>query len=446
MFLLFGVMTLAALFAVTRPLLRSAQAQTVGGSDLAVYRDQLEEIDRDRAAGLIGETEAAAARVEISRRLLAAADAPNAVANSSATTVRWRGRAAAAMTVILVPCLAAGLYLWLGSPELASEELRDGNHGAVVAKEVADLIAQTEQYLERNPQDGRAWEVLAPVYMQMGRYPDSANAWRKAIALLGENAERDANLGEALTAQADGAVTDDAKASFVRALALDRTNVSARYYSGLAAEQGGERDKAAEIWRDLIADAPPGTPWADVVRQSLARLDGSTTAEMPAQQSAMIRAMVDGLAARLKQNGLDADGWVRLVRSYRVLGQTGDAVAAIADARAALAGDAAKLQQFNAALEDMNATGAAPPQAQQTASAESHEGANVEDMVRRLAERLKASGSDPAGWLMLVRSYATLGEKDKAKEAIADGRQALAGDADKLNQFNTALRSFNLGD
>ena len=67
-------------------------------------------------------------------------------------------------------------------------------------------------------------------------------------------------------------------------------------------------------------------------------------------------------------------------------------------------------------------------------------------MVDRLAERLKKSGSDPEGWLMLVRSYATLGEKDKATAAIADARQALANDPKLLDEFNQALVSFKIGD
>jgi cytochrome c-type biogenesis protein CcmH len=175
----------------------------------------------------------------------------------------------------------------------------------------------------------------------------------------------------------------------------------------------------------------------------------------PEQQDASIRGMVDRLAARLKQDGSDVDGWVQLVRSYRVLGEPDKATAAAADARQALAGDAGKLQQLNTALKELDAGNAGAPNATPVPGAapaaaaappDHQQGATIENMVERLAARLKISGSDPAGWLMLARSYMTLGEKDKATAAISDARQALAGDPDKLDQFNQALKQYKIGE
>ena len=176
----------------------------------------------------------------------------------------------------------------------------------------------------------------------------------------------------------------------------------------------------------------------------------------PEQQAAMIQSMVDRLAARLKQDGSDLDGWVRLVRSYKILGEPDKARAAAADARQALMGDPGKLQQLNAALEALDKI---MPRSQlpcpvprprrwrrPTRPRTTGTGATMQDMVERLAERLKLSGSDPEGWLMLVRSYVTLGEKDKATAAISDARRALAGEPDKLEQFNTALKNVNIGE
>src|ERR1043165_1607831 len=110
-----AMMTAAAIFAVLWPLART-RAATSGGSDLAVYRDQLDEIARDRAGGLIGEAEAEAARVEGSRRLIAAADRTEA--EPSAAGGMSRRRIAAAAVLVAMPLIAAGLYLTLGSPEL----------------------------------------------------------------------------------------------------------------------------------------------------------------------------------------------------------------------------------------------------------------------------------------------------------------------------------------
>jgi cytochrome c-type biogenesis protein CcmH len=468
LWVIFGLMTAAAVFAVVWPLVRYGTA-TRSGTDIAVYRDQLDEVDRDMATGLIGKTEAQAARIEISRRLLAADAAAQATpAASSPVAAAWRRRAVVLVALVLLPAGAAALYLRIGSPDLASATLAaEQNVAPGQQASVAAMVAKVEAHLQQNPKDGRGWEVLAPVYLQLSRYTDSVTAWRNALQLLGENADRLANLGEALMAEANGIVTADAKAAFVRAVTLDSTTVSARYYLGIAAEQDGQRDKAAKIWRDLIADAPAGAHWVSQVRTALARVEGKATAptpglnaaqravageQPPAPQPDMIRGMVDRLAARLKKDGSDLDGWVRLVRSYKVLGEPDKATAAAADAQKAFAGDTGKLQQLEAALKDLDAgkTAAAAPmpapaQTPKAGAAPGHQ-QNAQSMVEQLAERLKTSGSDPQGWLMLTRSYLTLGEKDKATAAINDGRRALADDPAKLAQFNEALKRFKINE
>ena len=464
LWLILAAMTAAAVSAVLWPLSRNAGSARSGGDDMAVYRDQLDEIERDRAAGLIAETEAGAARVEISRRLLAAADAAKAAPSDfNAIAAARRRRAVAVASLLTLPIVAGGLYLWHGSPELASEQAV----AQPAQQSVESLVAQVETHLKRNPEDGRGWEILAPVYMRVGRYSDSVTAWRNTLQLLGESAERDANLGEALTAEANSVVTAEAKAAFARAATLDPTLVTARYYLGLAAEQDGQREKAAKIWRDLIAEAPAGAFWVSDVRNALARVEsnsapppGPSAAQMaaaadqpPEQQAAMIHSMIDRLAARLKQDGSDVDGWVRLVRSYKVLGEPDKTRAAIADAEQALAGDPGKLQQLNAALKELdagNAAATAPapgPSAAQAAAAAAQppeqQAAMIQSMVDRLAARLKQDGSDVDGWVRLVRSYKVLGEPDKTRAAIADAQQVLASDSGKLERFNAALKTLD---
>ena len=467
LWLILAAMTAAALLAVIWPLIRRGRAER-SGSDIDVYRDQLSEIDRDRAAGLIDEAEVKSARVEIARRLLAAAAQPIPSASDTVSPVRRR-RTAAAVSLLTLPILAACLYSWLGSPDLATAQSAGRHSNADAEESVENLVAKVEAHLQRNPADGRGWEILAPVYMQLNRYSDSVTAWQNTLQLLGESAERDANLGEALTAESNGVVTADAKAAFIRAMTLDETNVTARYFLGLAAEQDGQTDKAAKIWRDLIATAPAGAFWLSEVRAALARVEGTaappsdpSAAQMaaaakqpPEQQAAMIQNMVDRLAARLQQDGSDVDGWVRLVRSYNVLGDADKARGAAADARTALAGDPGKLEQLDAALKQLAANAAAalvPPSNSSAAPMEpsdarsDHQGATMQQMIERLAVRLSASGSDPEGWLMLVRSYQALGDKDKVTAAVGDARRALAGDSDKLERFNAAIRNFKIGE
>ena len=346
LWLIFAAMTAAAIAAVIWPSARHAGAAR-SGSDLEVYRDQLDEVGRDLARGVIGKAEAEAARVEISRRMLAAAKAARATPPASTPRAAWQRRAVAAASLLAVPILAGGLYLRLGSPELASEHPIAQRNIAFAQESLESLAAQSEAHLKANPEDGRGWEALAPVYMQLERYSKSVAAWRNSLQYLGESAEREANLGESLTAEANGVVTAGAKAAFVRAATLDEKIVSARYYLGLAAEQDGQREQATKIWRNLIAEAPAGALWLSEVRDALARVESQSSAQSapraapmadaanlpPRQKAAMVQGMVDRLAARLKQDGSDPDGWVRLIRSYKVLGEFEKASAAAGDAR-----------------------------------------------------------------------------------------------------------------
>jgi cytochrome c-type biogenesis protein CcmH len=468
LWLILALMTAAAIFAVIWPLAQNGMAAR-SGSDIAVYRDQLNEVERDLAAGSIGKTEAEAARLEISRRLLAAADAANAGPAQMPAATAWYRRTGIIVAILLLPIGAGGLYLRIGSPGLTSAALFASDAQPNRPAGIEALVAKVEEHLQSNPKDGRGWEVVAPVYMQLGRYSDAADAWRRAVQFLGDSADREANLGEALMAQANGIVTTDAQAAFTRAVTLDGTTVSARYYLGIAAEQDGRHEDAAKIWRDLIANAPAGARWVSLVRAALARVEGNpaaalpgpTPAEMaaaanqpPDQQTAMIQGMVDGLAARLKKDGSDLDGWMRLVRSYKVLGQPDKAQSAIADAQRALAGDPAKLQLFNEAMQRIktddaasapSATVAPPVNAPVPDQASSQTDAMVRGMVSTLAERLKRDGSDIDGWMRLVRSYVVLGEREKAQNAAAAARASIGSNADKRRRFDEFAKSLGVG-
>jgi cytochrome c-type biogenesis protein CcmH len=357
-----SLMTCAAVGAVLWPLARRPN-EVSRVNDIAVYRDQLEEIGRDRAAGLIGDKDAAAAEREVSRRLIAAADAADSDTPSAPPLLRRRLVACA--TLVMLPLSAVGLYLGLGSPSLPDQPLAPRLAAARSGGSIGSLIARVEAYLERNPDDGRGWEVIAPVYLRLGRFEEAVKARRAALRLNGENADRQAALGEALVMAASGVVTADAKAAFDRALVLDPGHVQARYFTGLAAEQDGDRARAAAVWQALLASAPPDAPWRELVQEALARVDGSAdhapqrpgpgpneeqiaaSSQMSeSQRNLMIRGMVERLSQRLQSDGSDPEAWSRLVRSYMVLGEPERARAAAGDARRALASDPAKLRQF----------------------------------------------------------------------------------------------------
>src|SRR3954451_424438 len=373
LWLVFALMTAAAILAVLWPLGRT-RTPAAAGNDIAVYRDQLEEIARDRAAGLIGEAEAEAARVEVSRRLIAAADAVHG--DPSVPGGRLRRRVAALAALIAVPLIGAGLYLTLGSPELPGQPLASRDTTPLQDRSLDRLVANVESHLEKNAEDGRGWEVVGPVYMRTGRFDDAVKARRNSLRVNGASADREADLGESLMAEANGVVTGEANAAFDRALTHDPKHNKARFLLGVAAQQDGQPEKAASIWRAILQDARAGSPWIGMVRQALAEVDPSSasapaasapgpTAEdvaaagqmKPEDRNTMIRGMVERLAERLNRDGSDVEGWLRLVRAYTVLGDRDRALSALADARRALDQDADKLRRLDELSKDLKLEG-----------------------------------------------------------------------------------------
>ena len=360
----FALMTAAAVFAVLWPLGRGRRPQREG-SEATVYRDQLAEVERDVAAGTIGASEAEAARVEIIRRLLAAADAERVAPSPVNTTLR---RAVAVAALAGLPLMAVAFYLPLGSPRLPGFPLAERAQAPAASQPLDNLVAQVEAHLEKNPTDGRGWTVLAPVLAKLGRFDDAVRAYRNSITTNGDSASRRADLGEAIAGAAGGVVTSEAKAEFERAIALNADDVKASYFLGVAAEQDGRAAEAASIWRGMLAKAPPDAPWRSVVQTALTRVGGSapvlsddTIAAAKdineTDRSAMIRGMVDRLASRLKQNGSDVEGWLRLVRAYMVMGDRDKAKGASADARQAVANDAERLRTLNEGLKSLGLDG-----------------------------------------------------------------------------------------
>jgi cytochrome c-type biogenesis protein CcmH len=362
----FALMTALAVFAVLWPLGRGARPQREG-NETTVYKDQLAEIGRDVSAGLIGTSEAEAARVEISRRLLAAADAERAQPSPVNTTLR---RSVAVLAFVGLPLIAVALYLPLGSPRLPDFPLSERAQAPAASQPLDNLVAQVEAHLEKNPTDGRGWNVLAPVLARLGRFDDAVRAYRNSITYNGDSASRRADLGEAIAGAAGGVVTSEAKAEFERAIAQDADDAKANYFLGLAAEQDGRASEAASIWRAMLAKAPQAAPWRPLVLAALARVGGAPAAPAlsddtiaaakdmnETDRSAMIRGMVDRLASRLKQNGDDVEGWLRLVRAYMVMGERDKAKGASADARQAVANDAERLRALNEGLKNLGLDG-----------------------------------------------------------------------------------------
>jgi cytochrome c-type biogenesis protein CcmH len=361
----FALMTAAAVFAVLWPLGRRGRPQN-DGSETNVYKDQLAEVDRDLATGLIASSEAEAARVEISRRLLAAAD--NQRDPPAASNLGLR-RLAAVLALVGLPIVSLAIYLPLGSPRLRDFPLAQRTHAPDATQSLDNLVAQVEAHLEKNPTDGRGWNVLAPVLARLGRYEEAVQAYRNTITYKGDSADRRADLGEALAGAAGGVVTSEARTEFERAIAMEANEPKANYFLGLAAEQDGRTAEAASIWRSILEKAPADAPWRPLVQAALGRIGGSSAPALSddamaaakdmneADRGAMIHGMVDRLASRLKQNGDDVEGWLRLVRAYMVMGDRDKAKSALTDARQAVANDTGRLRQLNEGLKALGLDG-----------------------------------------------------------------------------------------
>ena len=331
-----ALLTLAACLAVLLPAVRGRHATAADTDfDLEVYQDQLAELDRDAARGAIDATEAKEARAEIGRRILKLASE-----KGGASRATRAGRLVTTFAVLAVPVASWGIYAATGSPHLPSQPLQARLDRNPAENTVEELIARAEAHLSANPEDGRGWDVIAPIYHRIGRYPDAATAWRNAIRLQGSTAEREVALGEAVASAAGGLITAEAQEAFERALALEPTHPRARFLLAAALAQEGRREEAAEAWRAMLPDLAPDSPWRGAIAQALGEMeaqDGGLISDK--EQAGMIDNMVAGLDQRLRENPQDPEGWQRLVHSYVVLGRLDEAGDALARGLEALGRD-----------------------------------------------------------------------------------------------------------
>ncbi|MDE1159298.1 MAG: c-type cytochrome biogenesis protein CcmI [Neorhizobium sp.] len=360
LWIILAFLTAAVAAAFIIPLARSARAAAASAADdranpdnrageVEVYRDQLGELQRDLAGGLIGTEEAEYAKAEIGRRLLAAAASGEKTGGKKAPEI-GRHRLAIAVATVVPPAIGLCLYVMLGSPGLPDQplEARLANPG----NDMALLVTKAEQHLAQNPQDGAGWDLLAPIYFRTQRLGDADLAYRNAIRILGESVERLNGLGETVVAENQGVVTDDARTAFQQAAKLQPNEPRSSFYLALALEQAGKAPEARAAFETLAKVSPPGAPWLPLVSQHIEKnggmplaaakpappaLGSPTQEDVAAAQNMssgdrqeMIRGMIDTLAAKLTDDPNNLEGWLRLVRSYAVLGDKPKAEAALA--------------------------------------------------------------------------------------------------------------------
>jgi len=344
LWIVFAALTLAVLALLLVPLLRRQTAAPARiGYDVAVYRDQLAEVERDAERGLLNDAQAAAARTEIQRRMLTAADADALVdaAPDAATgpVGRWLRLVAAMVILVGVPGGALLFYSALGAPGLPGQPYaaRQNSQDFKMLSAIEKLATE----LRQRP-DPKGFAALGSAYRSLRRYQDSSDAYRQAVQLGATDVETLAAFGETAILANRGAVVPEARQAFLQVLKANPGDPRARFYLGLAKAQIGKSAEALAIWRDLEKDSPADAPWLPMLKDRIAetakqaKIDPATVTPQapstdgvavpaasapPEGQDAMIRSMVAGLAVKMEKNPGDFDGWLRLARAYRVLGQ-----------------------------------------------------------------------------------------------------------------------------
>ena len=425
-----GALSALAIGLLLWPLLRRPATTTAAprqAYDLRIYQDQLAEIAREAAEGNLGAEQAAAARAELDRRLLASAetgaetgpemgpemgsemgpetgaDGPDGAAEGRTIdrAVTW---SLAVILTFAVPLAAIGLYLLLGQPGLpsmpfAERPVLEAPVQRAAAPDMMALAAGLAARLAEEPDNREGWLLLARSYMQLEQFDAAAEAYRQAIAAGFDDAEIQSALGEMLATQDGGRIGPGARSAFAAALAHDPRNPRALYYAGLALAQDDRAQEAIDLWLDLLRQSTAEAPWRPVVAQQIREAAASLGIEAPELPAAPDPATPGPLGGGVAQ-GSTAPG-----------------------------PDAADVE----AAGQMSAADRA---------------AFIRSMVARLAERLEAEPGDFQGWLRLARAYGTLGEAAQARDALSRAEVAireLPEDAPERARIEAARRELPVG-
>jgi len=387
LWLCFAFLTAAVVALLLQPLRRAPSATVEpAAADLAVYRDQLRELEAERDRGLFVESEIESARAEVARRLIkrASGPAPGDATPPAGADSSDRARKIYMAVAALLPVVGIGVYLLTGSPQLPARPYAERQAEDAGQSSVVELIGRVEERLREHPEDGKGWDVIAPIYLRLGRYADAAHAFAEANRLEGETVRRILGFAEATLLAENGIVTEPVRLAARRVLQLEPNRIEVRAWLILGKEQDGDLKGAADDYRALLADAPADAPWRTAVSDRLALVEkkikgepipdepapeasaapsavpaapaneGPDIAAMsPAEREAFIGSMVERLATRLKDNGKDLPGWLRLARAYKVLGREEDARSAIASARTNFADNPDSLGEIGRAEQEL---------------------------------------------------------------------------------------------
>jgi cytochrome c-type biogenesis protein CcmH len=262
LWILVGALALLAMLPLGIAVLRPARARGRAEADMALYRAQLAELDREREAGRLDHAAHAAATLEVQRRILAAPRDESASAGG-------RSAAFVAAALFLVPAAAIGLYLYRGIPEMPSAPYDLRRQQAEAEDRLLDALRQR---LAQVPPDSEAARqgllLLGNAERNRGRAEGAADAWRRALAIRFDP-QLAGDLAELLIGQDN---TAEAAVLLTRALGNMPSDPRLRFLTGLAEARAGRPANARGVWTALLADAPRDAPWRAVVERQLQTL------------------------------------------------------------------------------------------------------------------------------------------------------------------------------
>ena len=267
LFVVFATLLVVATAALLLPaLLRKPRSVDVGErreANLAIFRDQLAELERERAEGSLGEADFEQARSELQRRLLEEVqpDAPTA-------PVRPAGRRTAIVLVIALPLLAAAGYLVLGNPR-GLDPMQ--TQATISPQQIEGMLGKLVERLKQNPDDAQGWVMLARSYKVLGRFPEAADAYGHAGALLDTDAALLADYAEVLSQTQGGSLRGKPAELIARALQIAPDEPQALLLAGAEASDRQDFAGAAKHWERLLAQLEPGSEEALTLEAAIAK-------------------------------------------------------------------------------------------------------------------------------------------------------------------------------
>ena len=465
---------------VSIPLIRRLDGPRSAALDKAIYEDQLKEVDRDLQGGAINAPEAEAAKIEIQRRIVGAT---KNITEARPLSSGWRNAALFA-TAAFVILGSVNLYNILGSPDLpsvasqpapvaaASADAPQAPAAAANPGQVDQMVAKLTARLQANPKDAEGWRMLGWSQFNLQHYPESTDAYAKALELDPTNTEYKSAYAEAIVQMSQGIVTPKAQTLIAEVLVKEPKDSRGRFYDALAHEQAGDQSGALDRWLALLADTPPDAGWRDDVKQRITDLAKATGRDVTAalagpnlpatstnqqalsqpEKDQMVAGMIAKLAAKLEANTNDRDGWAMMIRSLTVSGDKKGADEALAKALEIFKSDKATIDGLKLIAQGTSTNGAAASapvitdkqKATIQALPEGDQKAMIKSMVGRLADKLDENPNDFEGWIRLMRSYQVLNEADNAKAALAKALTIFAADAATLEKLKAAATELGI--